>query len=109
MRQMTARGRAIEEGSFAVIDREAGPHEFMPAEWQIVRRVIHATADFEFKVLMRFHPEAVRAGVAALGAGCPIIVDVKMISAGLNEERLAAYGCRAHCFISDPEVIDAAR
>jgi precorrin-8X/cobalt-precorrin-8 methylmutase len=109
MRQMTARGRTIEEDSFAVIDREAGPHRFTPAQWEIVRRVIHATADFEFKTLVRVHPEAVRVGVAALRAGCPILVDVKMISAGLNEERLAAYGCRTHCFISDPDVIDAAR
>jgi precorrin-8X/cobalt-precorrin-8 methylmutase len=109
MRQMTALGRSIEDGSFAIIDQEAGPHEFGPAEWQVVRRVIHATGDFEFKALMRFHPGAVRAGVAALRAGCPIVVDVKMIAAGLNEERLAAYGCRVHSFISDEDVVAAAK
>ncbi len=37
MRQLTLRGRAIEEGSFAVIDREAGSHAFTPAEWQVVQ------------------------------------------------------------------------
>jgi len=109
IRQMTALGRSIEDGSFAVIDREAGPHEFGPAEWQVVRRVIHATADFEFKTLMRFHPEAIRAGVAALRSGCPILVDVKMIAAGLSEERLAAYGCVVHSFISDEDVVAAAK
>ena len=66
MRQMTALGRSIEDGSFAIIEAEAGPHEFGPAEWQVVRRVIHATADFEFKTLMRFHPDAVSAGIRAL-------------------------------------------
>ncbi|MDE3226404.1 MAG: precorrin-8X methylmutase, partial [Nitrospirota bacterium] len=66
MRQMTALGRSIEDGSFAIIDREAGSHDFAPAEWEVVRRVIHATADFEFKTLMRFHADAIRAGVAAL-------------------------------------------
>ena len=45
MRQLTTLGRSIEDGSFAVIDAEVGPHAFTPAEWQIVRRVIHATAD----------------------------------------------------------------
>jgi precorrin-8X/cobalt-precorrin-8 methylmutase len=109
MRQMTALGRSIEDGSFAVIDREAGPHEFGPAEWHVVRRVIHATADFEFKTLMRFHPDAIGAGIAALRSGCPILVDVKMIAAGLSEERLAAYGCRVHSFISDEDVIGAAK
>jgi precorrin-8X/cobalt-precorrin-8 methylmutase len=108
MRQMTAFGRSIEDGSFAIIDREAGPHEFAPAEWQVVRRVIHATADFEFKTLMRFHQDAIPAGIAALRAGCPILVDVKMIAAGLSEERLATYGCAVHSFISDDDVIAAA-
>ncbi|MGQ0554496.1 MAG: precorrin-8X methylmutase [Nitrospiraceae bacterium] len=109
MRQMTALGRSIEDGSFAIIDQEAGPHEFSPGEWEVVRRVIHATADFEFTTLMRFHPEAVRAGVAALRGGCPLLVDVKMISAGLNEERLSSYGCKVHSFISDDDVILTAK
>jgi precorrin-8X/cobalt-precorrin-8 methylmutase len=109
MRQMTSLGRRIEDGSFAIIDDEAGAHDFEPAEWQIVRRVIHATADFEFKRLMRFHPDAVQAGVAALRSGCPILVDVKMIAAGLNEERLAAYRCTVRSFISDGDVIATAQ
>jgi precorrin-8X/cobalt-precorrin-8 methylmutase len=108
-RQMTDRGRSIEDSSFAVIDAEAGSHEFTAAEWQVVRRVIHATADFEFKTLMRFGAGAVAAGVAALRAGCPLIVDVKMISAGLNEARLGAYGCEVSCHISDEDVIADAR
>lgn len=108
MRQMTGLGRSIEGESFAIIDREAGPHEFEGVQWQIVRRVIHATADFEFTTLMRFHPDAVRSGIAALRRGCPIVVDVKMITAGLNQDRLAAYGCGTSCFISDPDVIEAA-
>jgi precorrin-8X/cobalt-precorrin-8 methylmutase len=109
MRQMTALGRSIEDGSFAIIDQEAGVHGFTPEQWQVVRRVIHATADFEFKDLMRFHADAVQAGIGALRGGCPIVVDVKMISAGLNEARLNAYGCAMHCFISDDDVIAAAK
>ncbi len=109
MRQMTTLGRSIEDGSFASIDAEAGAHDFDARAWQIVRRVIHATADFEFKTLMRLSPDAVAAGIAALRRGCPIVCDVKMIIAGLNEERLAAYGCKTHCFISDDDVIADAR
>lgn len=109
MRQMTPLGRSIEDGSFAVIDAEVGEHGFAEDDWQVVRRVIHATADFEFKSLMRFHPDAVSAGMAALRRGCPVLVDVKMIQVGLNEQRLAAYGCKVHCFISDDDVIAAAK
>ena len=109
MRQMTALGRGIEDESFAIIDAEAGPHTFSREEWQIVRRVIHATADFEFLKLMMFSGGAVQAGIAALSRGFPVVVDVKMIAAGLNEERLASNGCRVHSFISDADVIDRAR
>lgn len=108
MRQLTARGRTIEADSFAIIDREAGAHGFAPAEWAVVRRVIHATADFEFLRLMHLHPAAVTAGIAALQGGCPILVDVQMIRSGLNEDRLAAYGCRVHAFIADEDVIRSA-
>ncbi|PTL85631.1 precorrin-8X methylmutase [Vitiosangium sp. GDMCC 1.1324] len=109
MRQMTTLGRRIEDESFSIIDREAGPHSYSPGEWQVVRRIIHATADFEFKELVRFSPDALKVGTLALRAGSPVLADVKMILAGLNEERLAAYGCQTHCFISDADVIAAAR
>jgi precorrin-8X/cobalt-precorrin-8 methylmutase len=109
MRQMTDRGRNIEDASFAIIDAEAGAHGFAAQEWQVVRRVVHATADFEFVRLMRLHPQAVSAGVRALRAGCTVLVDVKMIAAGLNEERLRAYGCTVRSYISDEDVIASAR
>jgi len=107
MRQVTAEGRRIEEASFALIDAEAEPHGFAPGEWAVVRRVIHATADFEFQRSLVFHPGAVRAGVAALRAGRPILCDVRMVVAGLNQARLAAFGCPVHCLIDAPGV-DAA-
>jgi precorrin-8X/cobalt-precorrin-8 methylmutase len=109
MRQMTALGRRIEDDSFAIIDREAGAHGFSDPEWQVVRRVIHATADFEFRELVKLSPDAVRAGVAALRGGAPLVVDVKMIGVGVSEERLAAYGVKVHCFISDEDVIAFAK
>jgi precorrin-8X/cobalt-precorrin-8 methylmutase len=109
MRQMTPLARSIEDESFAVIDREVGSHAFSPLEWPVVRRVIHATADFEFASLMRFHPRAIEAGTRALTSGCPVLVDVKMIAVGLNEDRLRSYGCQTHCFISDDDVIETAK
>ncbi len=109
MRQMTTLGRSIEDKSFAIIDEEVGQHSFSPGQWEVVRRVIHATADFEFKDILQLHPLAIDHGVEALRKGCPIIVDVKMITAGLNTERLNAYGCRIHSFISDVDVIEEAK
>lgn len=107
--QLTAAGRRIEHESFTIIDREAGPHLYTPEQWAIVRRMIHATADFEFNGLTRFHPEAITAGVAAILSGKPIVADVEMICVGLSRPRLAHFGVAAHQFIGGDDVIAAAR
>lgn len=73
----------IMEQSFAVIDQEIGEHNFSPAEYAIIRRVIHSTADFEFKQLIRFSPGAIDAGIAALRCCVPIVTDVGMVKTGV--------------------------
>ncbi|MBI1905284.1 MAG: precorrin-8X methylmutase [Rhodocyclales bacterium] len=108
--QLTAAGRAIEHDSFAIIDAEAGPHDYAPDAWPVVRRMIHANADFEFNGLTEFHPRAVEAGLAAILAGAtPIVADVEMICVGLSATRLAHFGLSTHQFISDDDVIARAR
>lgn len=69
--------------SFAAIDREIGTHNFTVSEYAIIRRVIHSTADFDFKDLIYFSPEAIELGVAALRRGVPIITDVSMVKQGI--------------------------
>jgi precorrin-8X/cobalt-precorrin-8 methylmutase len=73
----------IMEQSFAVIDREFGEHNFSPTEYAIVRRVIHSTADFEFKQLIRFSLGAIEAGISALRHRVPIVTDVGMLKQGV--------------------------
>lgn len=69
--------------SFAAIDREIGSHSFTPAEYAIVRRVIHSTADFEFKHLLRFSSGAIESAITALQAKTPIVTDVNMVAQGI--------------------------
>lgn len=108
--QLTAAGRAIEHDSFAVIDREVGPHTYTPDQWPIVRRMIHANADFDFNGLTDFHPQAVNAGVAAiLSRRARVVADVEMICVGLSAPRLGHFGMSTHQFISDADVIDTAK
>jgi precorrin-8X/cobalt-precorrin-8 methylmutase len=73
----------IMQASFAMIDREIGDHGFSPAEYAIVQRIIHSTADFEFKQLVCFSPGAIEIGIAALRRGCPIVTDVGMVRQGI--------------------------
>ena len=108
--QLTAAGRAIEHDSFAIIDQEAGPHAYTAEQWPLVRRMIHANADFEFNGLTRFHPQAMQAGLARILAGnTPVVADVEMICVGLSKPRLAHFGISTYQFISDPDVIAAAQ
>ncbi len=103
--QLTDAGRRIEHDSFAIVDREAGPHAYSDAQWQVVRRMIHASADFDFNGLTRFHPLAIEAGLQAIRSGAPIVADVEMICVGLSKPRLEHYGMQPHQFISDEDVI----
>ncbi|MGG6298007.1 cobalt-precorrin-8X methylmutase [Leptolyngbya sp. AN02str] len=73
----------ILEQSFAVIDREMGDHALSPDEYAIVRRVIHSTADFEFKDLVYCSPGAILGAIAALRQQVPIVVDVNMVKYGI--------------------------
>ncbi len=108
--QLTQAGQKIEHDSFAIVDNEAGPHDaYSDAEWQIVRRMIHATADFEFNGLSCFHPAATEAGIQALVSGAPIVADVEMICVGLSKPRLAHFGVSTHHFIADDDVIAQAK
>ena len=87
-------GREIEERSFGIIDAEIGDHPFPQDQWQVVRRVIHTTGDFDYANLMRFHPRAIASGVAALRRGATIFTDTRMIQTGLSPWRLRWFGNR---------------
>lgn len=73
----------ILQQSFAIIDQEVGGHSFSPEEYVILQRVIHSTADFEFKHLIRFSPGVIEAAIAAITQGVPIITDVNMVRQGV--------------------------
>ncbi|WP_348229451.1 cobalt-precorrin-8X methylmutase [Trichocoleus desertorum] len=82
----------IMQQSFAVIDQEIGDHSFSATEYAIVRRVIHSTADFDFKQLLRFSPGAIATAIAALQQGCPIITDVGMVKQGVANMVAQTFG-----------------
>ena len=98
----------IESLSFEIIEEEAGDHGLNAAEWAVVRRLIHTTADFEFIENTRFHPQALESGIAAIRRGTAIITDTRMAQAGITRRHLAQFGCEVHCYIDDPEVVTVA-
>ena len=98
----------IESLSFEIIEEEAGDHGLNAAEWAVVRRLIHTTADFEFFENTHFHPQALESGIAAIRRGTAIITDTRMAQAGITRRHLAQFGCEVHCYIDDPEVVTVA-
>ncbi len=99
----------IEEESFRIIEAEVGPHAFSDLEFQIARRVVHATADFEFVKTIRFHPKAIASGIDALRSGASIVADVEMIQSGISKVGLKPFGGAVHCYISDEDVVASAK
>lgn len=89
------KGEEIERRSFSIIDRESPPHRFSPDEWEVVRRMVHATADFSLMEAVRFSEDAISAAVNCLASGRPIFVDSNMIRAGLSLPRLQSV-CAAY-------------
>lgn len=110
-RSMTERAFDIEKRSFEIIDAEVGKHNYDAVQWPIVRRVIHATADFDFagrgKIL--FHERAIESAFSAIKKGCTIVTDVDMVAAAINKKSLADLGLKTACYISDTKVAEEAR
>jgi precorrin isomerase len=107
-------GPAIEAESFARIDREAPPHSFNPDQWEVVRRMIHTTADFRLIEEVKFSADAIASASAALKAGQPIYTDSNMIRAGLSLARLREI-CATYsdtdiaCHVADADIAEEAK
>jgi precorrin-8X/cobalt-precorrin-8 methylmutase len=83
--------------SLAFIDREIGKPKIAPAEYEIGRRVILATADFEYQSLIYFSEKALVLGAAALAARSTIIVDVPMLQVGILPNLHATFANPVYC------------
>ena len=99
----------IEALSFNIIDQEAGSHGFSTEQWAIVRRMIHTSADFDYKEAVRFHPAAVAAGMKAIRSGKPIITDTNMARVGIRQNDLNLFGATVKCYMNDSTVAENAK
>ena len=107
----TRKGQSIEDESMEIIEHEVGSHPYNDMEWPIVRRVIHATADFDFagKNKIIFHKDAITSGISALKNNCNIIVDVNGVIGGLNKQNPKDFGNNIICNISDSGLAERAK
>ena len=78
-------------------------------EWSIVRRMIHTSADFEYIKTVRFHPQAIQAGINAIKRGCRIFTDTHMARVGIRKKEIQTFGGDVNCLIADEDVAKKAQ
>lgn len=107
-------GPDIEVRSFQIIDEETPDRcGFAKDQWEVVRRMIHTTGDISLAEHIRFSPDAIESGTAALAQGAPIYSDSNMIRSGLSQARLRQVNPgynpdRITCHVADADVASEA-
>jgi precorrin-8X/cobalt-precorrin-8 methylmutase len=106
LRKMSTKAFGIENESFAIIDNEVGTHTYNELEWAIVRRVIHATADFDFaeKEKITFNGDVFSSAFGAIKNGCYVVCDVEMVLSGINKQLALELNLKTLCKISEDSV-----
>jgi precorrin-8X/cobalt-precorrin-8 methylmutase len=107
----------IEKKSFEIIaetiaNRQNGNHGMGlidPINRNVIMRVIHTTADFDYIENLAFTTNAVANAMTALKNGAKIITDTQMVKSGINKQAVKQLGCDVHCFIDAPEVVETAK
>lgn len=74
----------IEQESYRILAHRVGLDHLKAGPRAVVERVIHASADLEFATTMVVNEAVVAAGVIAVRAAAPVIVDVEMVRAGIS-------------------------
>jgi precorrin-8X/cobalt-precorrin-8 methylmutase len=111
-RDMSEKAFDIEKRSFEIIESEIGNnHQYDEIQWVVVRRVIHATADFDFagKSRIIFHEKAIDSAFDAIKNRCTIVTDVDMVLAAISKKSIIGLGLSALCYITDGIVAEEAR
>lgn len=99
----------IEKRSMEIIEEELGEIQLPAAEKNIIKRVIHTSADFEYARTLRFSTDAVAKGLAALQQECTIVTDTNMAYMGISQRGLETLHSTKVCFMADADVAKIAK
>jgi precorrin-8X/cobalt-precorrin-8 methylmutase len=94
----------IEKKSFEIIENHIIGIDIKPENKDVLKRVIHTTADFDYVENLKFSENAVENAVKALKKGADIVTDTTMALSGINKRILKALCGEVRCFISDEDV-----
>ncbi len=99
---MISQPKTIEQESLRIIQEaidSSGGYSGSPENLPVIKRVIHATADFDFLHTLYFSDGAVSHARTALANHTPIITDTNMLMSGISKQ----YGAKILCHVSDTQ------
>ena len=105
----------IESQSFAIIEKEFEAQTGLrsslidPHCFQVIRRVIHATGDFDFGHGLIFGNRPIEAAIESIRSGRDIYIDVSMGAAGISAGLFEQFGGRVKCHINDTDIAERAQ
>ena len=99
----------IEKRSMEIIAEELGEVKLDEEKLSIIKRVIHTSADFDSVRTLHFSEDAVQKALEALKNGATIVTDTNMAKAGINKAGMDKLGCKAVCYMADPDVASQAK
>ena len=99
----------IEKRSMEIIAEELGEVKLDEEKLSIIKRVIHTSADFDYARMLHFSEDAVQKALDALKNGATIVTDTNMAKAGINKAGMDKLGCKAVCYMADPDVASQAK
>jgi precorrin-8X/cobalt-precorrin-8 methylmutase len=77
----------IEIESYRILRSQVDTARLPPGTRAVIERVIHASADLEYATDLVCDEDALHAGQRALAGGAPLVVDVRMLAAGITSRR----------------------
>lgn len=99
----------IEAKSFEIINKLLKKRGFPGRKRDVVRRVIHASADLGYAQDLVFSKNAVPEALAAIRSGKAIVVDSSMVKAGVNKNITSKFANKVICSINHKDVIKKSR
>lgn len=100
----------IEKRSMEIISEELGETPWLTEEERtVLKRVIHTTADFDYRDNLKFSDGAVETALEVLKSGAVIVTDTNMAKTGISKPAASRLGAELHCFMADEDVAAEAK
>lgn len=81
---MTRAVHPIERESYRILRERIDLSHLPPLSHAVTERIIHASADLEYAETLVLDEAALNAGRTALRSGAPLLVDARMVAAGIT-------------------------